>query len=100
LAGGDERAVSTVRYQEIKNVLSEEVARGWTLALGRGGLGWRLLPELYIAKRFRPRPSAAQPFHSRKFEVRSPRRPRDFMTPKSCVLGHDSFKEWASILAM
>jgi hypothetical protein len=39
----------TVRYQEIKNVFSEEVARGWTLAMGAADLDGDLLPELYIA---------------------------------------------------
>jgi hypothetical protein len=82
----------TVRYKEIKNVLSEEVARGWTLAMGAVDLDGDLLPELYLANDFGP----DRLLHNRstpgnlKFVLIEGR--RDFMTPKSCVLGRDSFK--------
>lgn len=85
-------AVPMVRYKEIKNVLSEEVARGWTLAMGAADLDGDLLPELYIANDFGP----DRLLHNRstrgnlKFALLEGR--RDLMTPKSCVLGHDSFK--------
>jgi enediyne biosynthesis protein E4 len=82
----------SVAYREIKNVLSEEVARGWTLALGAGDLDGDLLPEIYIANDFGP----DRLLHNRstpgnvKFAVLEGK--RGFTTPKSCVLGHDSFK--------
>ena len=82
----------TVRYQEIKNVFSDEVARGWTLAMGAADLDGDLLPEVYIANDFGP----DRLLHNRstpgnlKFALLEGR--RDFMTPKSCVLGQDSFK--------
>ena len=84
--------VATVRYQEIKDVLSEEVARGWTLAMAAADLDGDLLPELYIANDFGP----DRLLHNRstpgdlKFALLEGT--RDFLTPKSCVLGHDSFK--------
>jgi hypothetical protein len=84
--------VPTVRYKEIKNVFSEEVARGWTLAMGAADLDGDLLPELYIANDFGPDRllhNRSTPGHL-KFALLEGT--RDFMTPKSCVLGRDSFK--------
>lgn len=84
--------VPTVRYQEVKNVLTEEVARGWTLAMGAADLDGDLLPEIYIANDFGPDRllhNRSTPGHL-KFALLEGR--RDFTTPKSCVLGHDSFK--------
>jgi hypothetical protein len=81
-----------VQYKEVKNVLSEEVARGWTLAMGAADLDGDLLPEVYIANDFGP----DRLLHNRstpgnvKFALLEGR--RDLTTPKSCVLGHDSFK--------
>ncbi|MGH9867951.1 MAG: CRTAC1 family protein [Candidatus Polarisedimenticolia bacterium] len=82
----------TVRYQGVDNVLSEEVSRGWTLAMGAADLDGDLLPELYLANDFGP----DRLLHNRstpgnlRFAVLEGR--RDFTTPKSCVLGRDSFK--------
>lgn len=83
---------STSLFQEVKGVLSESVARGWTVALGAADLDGDLLPELYLANDFGP----DRLLHNRSrpgtlaFEVVQGR--RDFTTPKSCVLGEDSFK--------
>jgi len=80
------------RFKEVKGVFSEEVARGWTLAMGAADLDGDLLPEIYIANDFGP----DRLLHNRstpgnlKFALLEGR--RDFTTPKSCVLGHDSFK--------
>jgi enediyne biosynthesis protein E4 len=85
-------AIPTARYKEIKNVFSEEVARGWTLAMGAADLDGDLLPEIYLANDFGP----DRLLHNRsvpgnlKFVPLEGR--RDFTAPKSCVLGHDSFK--------
>jgi hypothetical protein len=79
-------------YSEIKNIFSEDVARGWTLAIGAADLDGDLLPELYIANDFGPDRllhNRSAPGHL-KFALLEG--VRDFMTPKSCVLGHDSFK--------
>jgi hypothetical protein len=85
-------AMPSVRYKEIKDVFSEEVARGWTLAMGAADLDGDFLPELYIANDFGPDRllhNRSMPGHL-KFALLEGS--RDFMTPKSCVLGHDSFK--------
>jgi hypothetical protein len=82
----------SARYKEVKNVFNEEVARGWTLAIAAADLDGDILPELYIANDFGP----DRLLHNRstpgnlKFALLEGR--RDFMTPKSCVLGRDSFK--------
>jgi len=82
----------STRFREMKNVFSEEVARGWTLAMGAADLDGDLLPEIYLANDFGP----DRLLHNRstpgnlKFVLLEGR--RDFMTPKSCVLGNDSFK--------
>lgn len=82
----------TVRYQEVSGVLSDEVSRGWTLAMGAADLDGDLLPELYLANDFGPDRllhNRSTPGHLR-FAVLEGR--RGFTTPKSCVVGHDSFK--------
>jgi len=85
-------AVPAVRYADVKGVFADEVARGWTLALGAADLDGDLLPELYIANDFGPdrllhNQSAPGQLRFALLEGR-----RDFTTPKSCVLGRDSFK--------
>jgi hypothetical protein len=85
-------AAPAVRYREVKNVLADEVARGWTLAIGAADLDGDLLPELYLANDFGP----DRLLHNRstpgrlKFALLEGR--REFTAPKSCVLGRDSFK--------
>lgn len=84
--------IPSARYKEMKNVFSEEVARGWTLATGAADLDGDLLPEIYLANDFGP----DRLLHNRstpgnlKFVLLEGQ--RDFTTPKSCVLGNDSFK--------
>jgi hypothetical protein len=69
-----------------------EVARGWTLAVGAADLDGDQLPELYFANDFGPdrllhnRSRRGQPSFAR---VEGRRR---LMTPRSNVLGRDSFK--------
>ena len=80
------------RYQEIDDVLDEDVSRGWTLAMGAADLDGDLLPEIYLANDFGPDRllhNRSTPGHLR-FAVLEGR--RDFTTPKSCVVGRDSFK--------
>ena len=79
-------------YREAQNAFAEDVARGWTLAIGAQDLDGDLLPELYFANDFGPdrllrnRSSRGRP----RFEIVEGR--RGFFDPKSKVLGHDSFK--------
>jgi len=89
---GTAGALPAVRYREVTNVFNEEVGRGWTLAMGAADLDGDLLPELYLANDFGP----DRLLHNRSqpgkvnFVLLEGR--RDLHTPKSCVVGHDSFK--------
>lgn len=90
--GGTGGGSPTVRYREVKDVFPEEITRGWTVALGTADLDGDLLPEIYFAHDFGP----DRLLHNRsmpgqlKFAELEGR--RDFTTPKSCVVGRDSFK--------
>ena len=89
---GTAGAAPSVRYQKVGDVLTEDVSRGWTLAMGAADLDGDLLPELYLANDFGP----DRLLHNRstpgtlQFAVLEGR--RGFTTPKSCVVGRDSFK--------
>ncbi|MEY2409116.1 MAG: enediyne biosynthesis protein [Verrucomicrobiota bacterium] len=88
-AAGLEPAVA---FKEIAGILPEEVNRGWTLAIAAGDLDGDMLPEIYFGFDFGPDRllhNRSTPGHL-QFAVLEGR--RDFTTPKSCVLGHDSFK--------
>ncbi|MDB6053025.1 MAG: uncharacterized protein JWN25_548, partial [Verrucomicrobiales bacterium] len=88
--GGD--IPGRVYFTEVKDVFSPEVSRGWTLAMGAMDLDGDLLPEIYLANDFGPDRllhNRSTPGHV-KFALLEGE--RDFTTPKSCVLGHDSFK--------
>jgi hypothetical protein len=88
-AGGAEPAA---RFEEAKGVLSDEVAQGWTLAVGAADLDGDLLPEIYFANDFGPDRllhNLSTPGHLR-FELLEGR--QSWTTPHSKVLGRDSFK--------
>ena len=83
---------SAVQFEEINGALDEKSARGWALAIGAADLDGDLLPEIYFANDFGPDRllhNRSTPCHPR-FEVLEGR--RSFTTPKSKVLGHDSYK--------
>jgi hypothetical protein len=83
---------SSAPFQEVSHLFSEEVARGWTLAMGAADLDGDLLPEIYIANDFGPDRllhNRSRPGH---LEFALLEGEREFTTPKSCVLGRDSFK--------
>ncbi|MBN8248344.1 MAG: CRTAC1 family protein [Verrucomicrobia bacterium] len=88
-AGGDH---PTVRYREVPDAFREEVSRGWTVALGAADLDGDLLPEIYFAHDFGP----DRLLHNRSTPGRLAfaelEGRRGWFTPKSCVLGRDSFK--------
>jgi hypothetical protein len=70
----------------------EDSARSWTLALGAQDLTGDLLPEIYVANDFGPDQmlvNHSTPGHVAFTEVNGT---RDMMTPKSEVMGRDSFK--------
>ncbi len=81
-----------VRFKEMPGALPDEIARQWALAVGAADLDGDHLPEIYIANDFGP----DRLLHNRStpgnlnFALLEGR--RALMTPKSCVLGQDSFK--------
>lgn len=88
-AGGDE---PQARFGEVTDVFPEDISRQWTLAAGAADLDGDLLPELYVANDFGPDHllhNRSTPGHLH-FDLLEGQ--RDLFTPKSCVLGHDSFK--------
>lgn len=80
------------RFQHISAVLPEEIGRGWSLAISAADLDGDLLPEIYIANDFGP----DRLLHNRStpgvLRFASLHGIRDLTTPKSCVIGDDSFK--------
>lgn len=86
------RAGDRVTYRDAEAKLDDDVGHGWTLAMGARDLDDDLRPELYIANDFGPdrllhnlsTPGAL------RFEVLEGR--RELTTPRSKVLGRDSFK--------
>jgi hypothetical protein len=84
--------VSTVQFQEVNGALDEQSARGWALAIAAADLDGDLLPEIYFANDFGPDRllhNRSTPGHPR-FELLEGR--RSLTTPKSKVLGRDSYK--------
>jgi hypothetical protein len=86
------RWVGPAQFREQTGVLSDEISRGWTLAIAAGDLDGDLLPEIYFANDFGPDRllyNRSTPGHFR-FELLHGQ--RTFTMPKSKVLGQDSFK--------
>jgi hypothetical protein len=83
---------ATAKFREVEGVLEEQVSRGWTLAAGAIDLDGDLLPEIYLANDFGP----DRLLHNRstpgELQFAVVEGDRTYATPKSCVLGKDSFK--------
>jgi len=91
-AGASAGPQPEVRFVEITDALSPEVAGGWTLAAATGDLDGDLLPEVYFANDFgqdRLLHNRSRPGELRLALVEG-RRTLDI--PASKVLGRDSFK--------
>ncbi len=87
-------ATPSVTYQE-QPAIDPQFATGWTLGAASADLDGDLLPELYVANDFGNDHlfhNVSTPGHIR-FDLLLGR--RGAMTPKSMVLGHDSFKGMA-----
>ncbi|MBS0248459.1 MAG: CRTAC1 family protein [Proteobacteria bacterium] len=81
-----------VVYRDASDALTPAMADGWTLALGARDLSGDLLPEIYVANDFgsdRLLLNRSTPGHP-QFDIVEGH--RDFTTPRSKVLGRDSFK--------
>lgn len=91
-AGATTGVPPSVQFQEVDGAFDDQVAHGWTLAVGAADLDGDLLPELYFANDFGP----DRLLHNRS----QPGQPhfvlltgtKGFTTPNSKVLGRDSFK--------
>jgi enediyne biosynthesis protein E4 len=91
-SGATSGAEPSVQFKEVEGILSEQVARSWTLAVGAADLDGDLLPEIYFANDFGPdrllhnrsKPGA---LHFVLLEGA-----KTLTTPNSKVLGRDSFK--------
>lgn len=81
-----------VVYEEVDVNLPEEVLRGWTLGLGAADLNGDLLPEIYIANDFGPDHLLINRSTQDVIAFDLFKGPRDWTTPKSYIIGHDSFK--------
>lgn len=91
-AGAARGREASVTYEEARDALPEGVGGGWGLAVGAQDLDGDLLPEVYVAHDFGPDRlfwNRSTPGHIRFSLLEGERR---FDTPKSYVLGRDSFK--------
>lgn len=79
-------------YTEAAGAFDKEVADGWTLAIGAQDLNGDGLPELYIANDFGPDHLLRNRSRPGKVAFEVTHGPRHVTTPKSKVLGKDSFK--------
>lgn len=91
-AGGTAGPAPTVRFTEVPDAFSPEMAKGWTLALGAADLDGDLLPELYFANDFGPDRLLYNRSRPGDVQFTSVTGRRTFLTPNSSVLGRDSFK--------
>lgn len=92
LSGGTAGPDPTVSYQEVPGAIPYADATGWTLAAGTADLTGNGLPDLYIANDFGPDHllyNDSTPGHIKFTVAVGSRNPT---TPKSFVLGKDSFK--------
>jgi len=90
--GGTVGTNPTVQFKAIEGVLDDQVAHGWTLAIGAADLDGDLLPELYFANDFGPDRllhNRSTPGNLRFVLVQGT---KTLTTPNSKVLGNDSFK--------
>lgn len=82
----------TVQFELVPHVLDEATSRGWTLALGAADLDGDLLPEVYIANDFGPDHLLHNQSQPGQIRFNLLKGQHHAMTPKSKVLGYDSFK--------
>lgn len=81
-----------VRYTDHSSVLEEHCGKGWVLALGAADLDRDGLPDLYIAHDFGPDRLLHNRSQGGQLAFARCEGQRSFTTPRSFVLGQDSFK--------
>lgn len=80
------------RYQEARGAIDPDAASGWTLGVGSADLDGDLLPELYLANDFGNDHLLHNVSTPGRIKFREVAGRRGAFTPKSMVLGRDSFK--------
>lgn len=98
-AGAKSGEHPSVRFTDASQALSEQVARGWTLAVAAGDLDGDGLPEIYFANDFGPDALLHNRSTPGKLRFAPLRGESSFTTPKSFVLGQDSYKGMGADLA-
>jgi hypothetical protein len=91
-AGAQSGERPSVRYSDASAALPEQIARGWTLALAAGDLDGDGLAEIYFANDFGPDALLHNRSTPGKLKFTPLRGKGSFNTPKSFVLGQDSYK--------
>jgi hypothetical protein len=77
---------------DVSTAFPDESARSWTLAFGLQDLTGDLLPEMYVANDFGPDQLLVNESTPGKVRLRQVDGSQNMTTPRSQVIGHDSFK--------
>lgn len=91
-AGGSAGSEPTVAFREAEGALPGRAEVGWTLALAAADLDGDLLPEVFVGNDFGPDRLLHNRSRPGRVELVALDGERGFATPRSKVLGHDSFK--------
>lgn len=86
------RANETGGYTDVSDAVPADARTGWTLALGSQDIGGDGLPDLYVAEDFGPDHLLVDESTPGHVVFRDAVGVRHATTPKSMVLGRDSFK--------
>ncbi len=89
--GGVSSSNPSASFREGEGVLDRDVAGGWTLALGAADLDGDMLPEIYFVQDFGPDRLLHNRSRPGKLQFALLQGQRTFTTPRSLVLGCDSF---------
>jgi hypothetical protein len=82
----------SVHFVEVKDVLDHDVNFAWTLAVGAVDLNGDMLPEIYFANDYGPDRLLLNQSTPGELRFSLLEGEKFLTTPKSHVLGHDSFK--------
>ncbi|MGI5500123.1 FG-GAP repeat domain-containing protein [Lentzea sp. CA-135723] len=92
LLGKPRGADQAPAWTDASESLPPEAAQAWTLAIGLQDLTGDHLPEIYQAEDFGPDHLMVNLSTPGNVRLRTVKGDRDLVSPKSTVLGHDSFK--------
>jgi hypothetical protein len=90
-AGGEGGTHPTVRFREADAGLEDEVSQGWTFALGAADLDGDLLPEIYFVHDWGPDRLVHNRSRPGQLRFALLQGERTWTTPRSKVLGCDTF---------